>query len=94
MVKGRKNKIYDSDDGVFDDALISHQKTQSYNGPRDQTGVLSKDARKRTTDKNLESAARGMSQVGQGKTFNPAESLPLTKRTFDDFPPPKPKAPL
>ena len=67
MVKGRKKPIYDSDDGVFDDALISHQKTQSFNGPRDQTGILSKDARKRPTDKNLESVARGMSRVGKGK---------------------------
>ena len=93
MVKGRTNPIYDSDDGVFDNAVISHQKKQSYNGPQVQTGILSKKARKRPTDKNLESAARGMSRVGKGKTFNCAESLPLTKRTFKAFPPPKRKAP-
>ena len=79
---------------MFDDAVISHQKTQSYNGPRVQTGILSKNARKRPTDKKLESAARGMSRVGKGKTFNSAESLPLTKRTFEAFPSPKMKAPL
>ena len=77
MVKGRTNPIYDSDDGEFDDAVISRQKAQSYNASRAPTGILSKTNRKRATDKNLESAARGMSRVGKGKTFKSAESLTL-----------------
>ena len=69
MVKGRKKPIYDSDDGVFDvydDALISHDEPNPYDGPRDQTGIIPKDARKWTTGTNLESATRDMSRVGQG----------------------------
>ena len=94
MVKSRTNVIYDSDDGTFDDAFVSHEKSRSHNKPRDQPWILLKDARKRTTGTNLESTTRGMSRVGQGGKFAPAESIPLTKRSFEDFPPPKPVQPL
>ena len=92
---GPSNAIYDSEDGFeFDDAIISSVKAKSYNKPRAKKPILGRTQRKRVTENNLESAARGMSRVGNRKNFEAAESLPLQNTTLGAFPPQKKNPPL
>ena len=49
---------------MYDDARIKHDKAMLYNRPREK-GIFPQLDRKWTTDKNLESATRGVARVGQ-----------------------------
>jgi hypothetical protein len=76
------NQVFPSDDDFeYNEKLISLEKAESYNKARDEHGILSPTRRKRATETNKESDARGMARVGQGKNFKAAETLKLNNAT-------------